>query len=229
MGFDDEPFYTFAWYTLGKSLRATWRAEAEGLEHVPDEGAAIMASNHLSYLDHFLMPAVVPRQIYFISKDQHFDVPIQRWVFRQAGVIPLARGEGDEEAFQRALGVLEAGDLLGIYPEGTRSLDGKLHKGHTGVARLALAAGVPIVPIGMIGTFEALPKGSRLPKFPKVTVRFGEPLDYPDHHGEQEDYDLARKITDEVMMAIAELSGQDYVDEYTRNPEYVPAAERDGS
>lgn len=215
-------FYKASHAVLAPLFKLLWSIEPEGKEHIPEEGAAILASNHLSYLDHFLMPALVDRPVYFISKAEHFDVPVQSWLFEQWGVIPLARGEGDEDALKKAKGILDDGNLFGIYPEGTRSLDGRLHKGHTGVARLALDADVPIVPVGMQGTYEALPKGQTVPRFTDVTVRFGEPLTFPERAGEHEDYDTVRKVTDEVMHAIKDLTGQTYIDEYQWNPEYVP-------
>lgn len=222
-----ERFYNAAKAVLAPLFKTAWRIDAQGAEHVPDDGGAIMASNHLSYLDHFLMPAVVPRPIYFISKAEHFDVPGQAWFFENANVIPLNRGEGDDQALKRAEEVLDEGKLFGIYPEGTRSLDGKLHKGHTGVARLALKVGVPVVPIGMIGTYEALPKGRSVPKFNKVTVRFGEPLAFEEFYGQDKDRSITRKVTDEIMMAIKDLSGQTYVDAYQKNPAYKTSEERD--
>lgn len=223
-----ERFYKVSHAVLSPIFKTLWRIEAHGREHIPDEGGAILASNHLSYLDHFLMPAMVERPIFFISKAQHFEVPVQSWLFEQWGVIPLERGEGDQEALVRAEQVLEEGELFGIYPEGTRSLDGRLHKGHTGVARLALKAGVPVVPVGMTGTYEALPKGKVVPNFPKVEVLFGEPLTLEELHGRHDDYSVTRKVTDEIMHAIQDLTGQDYVDEYQWNPEYVPEGRRDG-
>jgi 1-acyl-sn-glycerol-3-phosphate acyltransferase len=222
-----EGFYKASHAVLGPILRTLWRIDTRDEEHVPDQGPAILASNHLSYLDHFLMPAVVDRPVYFISKAEHFDVPVQSWLFEQWGVIPLERGEGDDEALEQAAAVLEDGDLFGIYPEGTRSIDGRLHKGHTGVARLALRVGVPIVPVGMVGTYEALPKGESLPRFPEVEVLFGEPMTFEDLHGRHEEYDVVRKVTDQVMHAIQGLTGQTYVDEYQWNPEYVPEGRLD--
>jgi len=222
-----EGFYKASHAVLGPILRTLWRIDTQGEEHVPDQGPAILASNHLSYLDHFLMPAVVDRPVYFISKAEHFDVPVQSWLFEQWGVIPLERGEGDDEALEQAAAVLEDGDLFGIYPEGTRSIDGRLHKGHTGVARLALRVGVPIVPVGMVGTYEALPKGESLPRFPEVEVLFGEPMTFEDLHGRHEEYNVVRKVTDQVMHAIQGLTGQTYVDEYQWNPEYVPEGRLD--
>jgi len=216
-----ERFYKASQYTIAPMLRGIWRVRSTGLQHVPDTGGAIIASNHISYSDHFFMPAVVPRQIFFISKAQHFDVPVQRWLFEQWGVIPLKRGEGDNEAMTRSLQVLREGKLFGIYPEGTRSIDGKLHKGRTGVARLALQARVPIIPVGMIGSDKVLPKGKSLPKLHKVTVRFGEPLDVSAFYGMENDRKVCREITDRVMHAICDLSGQEYIDAYTTNPEYA--------
>src|ERR1051325_1884181 len=162
-----ERFYKACQHTIAPALRGLWRVHATGLHHVPGQGPAILASNHLSYTDHYFLPAVVPRQIFFISKAQHFEVPVQRWFVEQVGVIPLKRGEGDDEAFQRSLQILREGKLFGIYPEGTRSTDGKLHKGHTGVARLALMSGAPVIPVGMIGTDKVLPKGKSIPKLRK--------------------------------------------------------------
>ncbi|HEX2022335.1 MAG TPA: lysophospholipid acyltransferase family protein [Candidatus Thermoplasmatota archaeon] len=217
-----ERFYKACQYTIAPALRGIWRIKATGVENIPRQGAAILASNHLSYSDHYFLPSVVPRQIYFISKAQHFDVPVQRWLFEQWGVIPLKRGEGDQEAFTRALQVLREGKLFGIYPEGTRSMDGKLHRGRTGVARLALMAKVPVIPVGMIGTDKVLPKGKSMPKLKKVTIHVGAPLDFADFHGMENDRKACREITDRIMMAIRDLTGQEYVDTYMSNPEYQP-------
>ena len=216
-----ERFYKASHVTIGPLLRGLWRVKATGLENVPRTGPAIFASNHLSYTDHYFLPAVVPRQIFFISKAQHFDVPVQRWLFEQWGVIPLKRGEGDNEAFSRSLQLLSEGKLFGIYPEGTRSTDGKLHKGRTGVARLALQARVPIIPVGMVGTDKVLPKGKNVPTLHKVEVHIGKPLDFSRHIGMENDRKVTRDITDQVMRAIRDLSGQEYVHEYMQNPEYV--------
>jgi 1-acyl-sn-glycerol-3-phosphate acyltransferase len=222
-----ERFYKLSHATLGPLIRGAWSIEASGREHIPGEGAAILASNHLSFLDHFVKPAIIDRPVSFISKAEHFEAPLKAWLFEQWGVIPIERGKGDEEALDRAVGVLEDGKLFCVYPEGTRSLDGRLHKGHTGVARLALGVGVPVVPVGVEGTYEAMPKGQKLPRFPDVEVAFGEPLTFEDRHGQQDDYDTCREVTDEIMEAIQAVSGQEYVHEYQRNPDYVPAEHRD--
>jgi 1-acyl-sn-glycerol-3-phosphate acyltransferase len=220
-----ERFYKACQYTIAPALRGIWRIHATGLHHIPEQGGAILASNHLSYTDHYFLPSVVPRQIFFISKAQHFDVPVQRWFFEQVGVIPLKRGEGDNEAFSRSLQILKDGKLFGIYPEGTRSIDGKLHKGHTGVARLALMAGVPIIPVGMIGTDRVLPKGKNVPKLHKVTIHVGAPLSFPQFVGMENDRKACRDITDRVMHGIRDLSGQEYVDSYMQNPDYAKTSE----
>lgn len=212
-------FYQASWWVTAPVFRGLWRLRVEGREHVPKKGAAILASNHLSFLDHFLLGTSVRRQIFYISKVQHFERPIRRWLFTRWGVIPLKRGEGDTEAFDRSLEVLRRGDLFAIYPEGTRSLDGKLHKGHTGVARLHLLTSAPIVPVAMLGTFEALPKGKSMPRLNKCGVRFGPALDFSADKDRLGDRATLRRVTDEVMRAIQKLSGQEYVDEYQYNPE----------
>ena len=219
-----ERFYKASQYTIAPLLRGVWRIHATGVHHVPQQGGAILASNHLSYTDHYFLPAVVPRQIFFISKAQHFDVPVQRWLFEQWGVIPLKRGEGDNEAMARSLQMLADGKLFGIYPEGTRSVDGKLHKGRTGVARLALMAKVPVIPVGMIGTDKVLPKGKNVPKLKKVSIHIGAPMHFDEFYGMENDRKVTREITDRIMHAIRDLSGQEYVDSYTQNPEYNKGA-----
>jgi 1-acyl-sn-glycerol-3-phosphate acyltransferase len=216
-------FYGASSAVLSPLIRRAWRIHASGTENVPLSGAAILASNHLSYLDHYTMPAVVPnrRMVYFISKAQHFDVPVQRWLFKQWGVIPLRRGEGDAEALARARDILLQGDLLCIYPEGTRSTDGKLHRGRTGVARLALETRVPVIPVAMRGTDAALPKGKNWPKFIEVDVTFGRPLVLDEFAGLQDDRKVTREVTDRIMRAIQALSGQEYLDSYAFSPDYA--------
>jgi 1-acyl-sn-glycerol-3-phosphate acyltransferase len=212
-------FYEACWWVIAPTVRGLWRVRAEGRQHVPKKGPAILASNHLSFLDHFVLGSTLRRQIFYISKAQHFERPVRRWFFTRWGVIPLNRGEGDKEAFDRSVEVLQEGHLYAIYPEGTRSLDGRLHRGHTGVARLHLMTGAPIVPVAMVGTFEALPKGRSRPRFNKCAVRYGAPLDFSDRRDGLEDRATLREVTDEVMRAVQRLSGQEYVDEYQYNPE----------
>ncbi|HEX2066349.1 MAG TPA: lysophospholipid acyltransferase family protein [Candidatus Thermoplasmatota archaeon] len=199
-------------------LRVLFRIRVEGRQHVPRRGAAILASNHLSALDHVVLPAVTRRTIINISKAEHFDRPLKAWFFRNWGVIRLVRGSGDQAALEAAKKALREGNLFCIYPEGTRSLDGKLHRGHTGVARLALEMRVPVIPVAMLGTFEAKPKGGKTRYFTKTAAIVGPPLDFSAYWGMHEDKAVCRKVTDEVMRAIQRLSGQEYVDEYQHNP-----------
>jgi 1-acyl-sn-glycerol-3-phosphate acyltransferase len=199
-------------------LRVTFRIRVEGRKHIPRKGAAILASNHLSALDHIVLPAVTRRTIINISKAEHFDKPLKAWFFRNWGVIRLLRGSGDQAALDAARKALRAGNLFAIYPEGTRSMDGKLHKGHTGVARLALELQVPVIPVAMVGTFEAKPKGGKTKYFTKTAAIVGKPLDFSQYWGMHNDKAVCRKVTDEVMRALQQLSGQEYVDEYQHNP-----------
>lgn len=211
--------YQLSWWTAGPLVRLGFRLNIRGKENIPSDGPAILASNHLSFLDHVLLPMATQRQIHFISKIQHFDKKFRGWYFRQIGVIPLKRGEGDNVAFERALQTLRNGDLFAIYPEGTRSKDGKLHRGHTGVARLAYLTGAPVVPVAMHGTFDAMPKGASMPKLAKCGVTAGAAIAFPKDEAVSEDRRMLREKTDEIMRAIQALSGQEYVNEYQYNPE----------
>ncbi|MFH8616239.1 lysophospholipid acyltransferase family protein [Streptomyces sp. NPDC017979] len=215
-------FYNVLKYVfLGPLLRLLFRPRIEGLEHVPEEGAAIVAGNHLSFSDHFLMPAILKRRITFLAKAEYFTGPgvkgrLTAAFFHSVGQIPVDRSgkEAGQAAIREGLGVLSKGELLGIYPEGTRSHDGRLYKGKVGVAVMALRAGVPVVPCAMVGTFEIQPPGQRLPKVRRVTVRFGEPLDFSRYAGMENEKAVLRAITDEIMYAVLKLSGQEYVDRY---------------
>ncbi len=215
-------FYQLLKYVLlGPLLKLLFRPRTEGLEHVPEEGAAIVAGNHLSFSDHFLMPAVLDRRITFLAKREYFTGPglkgrLTAAFFRAAGQIPVDRSgkEAGRAAIREGLGVLERGELLGIYPEGTRSHDGRLYKGKVGVAVMALTAGVPVVPCAMVGTFEIQPPGRVVPKIRRVTIRFGAPLDFSRYAGSADEKAVIRAVTDEIMEAIRRLSGQEYVDAY---------------
>lgn len=222
-------FWKVCRLTIAPLIQATWRVRVKGGEHIPKKGPAVLASNHLSFLDHFILPLATWRTIYFISKAEHFEQPVKSWFFKRWGVIPLKRGAGDQDAFERALQVLREGELFGIYPEGTRSLDGKLHKGRTGVARIAIMAQAPIIPAAMVGTFQAMPKGQNKPRFNKLEVRLGPPIDVSPYYGQENDREVLRFVTDEVMRAIQRISGQEYVDEYQFNPAYAPRDEGAGS
>jgi 1-acyl-sn-glycerol-3-phosphate acyltransferase len=200
-------------------IRPAFRVKVVGRKNIPRKGPAILASNHLSALDHVVLPMATRRTIINISKSQHFTKPVKAWFMRQWGVIKLERGKGDQAAMDAARQALREGNLFCIYPEGTRSLDGKLHKGHTGVARLALEMHVPIIPCAMIGTFEAKPKGGKTKFFTKTAAVIGKPMDFSQYWDRHNDKEVCRKVTDAVMHRLAELSGQEYVDEYQHNPE----------
>ncbi|MFB7500448.1 lysophospholipid acyltransferase family protein [Streptomyces sp. NPDC056161] len=214
-------YYLLKYVLLGPLLRLVFRPRTEGLEHVPASGAAIVAGNHLSFSDHFLMPAILKRRITFLAKAEYFTGPgvkgrLTAFFFRNAGQIPVDRSGKDagQAAIREGLGVLRKGELLGIYPEGTRSHDGRLYKGKVGVAVMALKAGVPVVPCAMIGTFEAQPPGKVIPNVHRVVIRFGKPLDFSRYAGMEDEKTVLRAVTDEIMYAILTLSEQEYVDRY---------------
>ncbi|GAA1006105.1 1-acyl-sn-glycerol-3-phosphate acyltransferase [Streptomyces sp. F-3] len=220
---------------LGPLLKAVFRPRIEGLEHVPASGPAIVAGNHLSFSDHFLMPAVLKRRITFLAKAEYFTGPglkgrLTAAFFRSAGQIPVDRSgkEAGQAAIREGLGVLRRGELLGIYPEGTRSPDGRLYKGKVGVAVMALKAGVPVVPCAMIGTFEAQPPGRLVPRIRPIVIRFGEPLDFSRYAGMENEKAVLRAVTDEIMYAVMSLSGQEYVDRYAAEVKAEQAGARGG-
>jgi 1-acyl-sn-glycerol-3-phosphate acyltransferase len=211
-----------------------WRVKTEGREHVPAHGPAVLAANHQSFCDSFFLPLVLRRRVTYVAKAEYFDNWRTAWFFRSAGQIPMNRGGGDasQRALDTAMEVLDSGALLGIYPEGTRAPDLRLHKGHTGVARLSLRCDVPIIPVGIAGTRAVQPPGSNLMRpFHSVAIRFGPPLTYeydgktvttgacgaPDDDGQRTrlvDQAELRALTDSLMAEIALLSGQEYVDHY---------------
>ncbi|WNI14180.1 lysophospholipid acyltransferase family protein [Actinacidiphila sp. ITFR-21] len=214
-------FYQVLKYVvLGPLLRLLFRPRIEGLENVPEHGGAIIAGNHLSFADHFVMPAILPRRITFLAKAEYFNGPGVRGrltaaFFRGIGQIPVDRSGGKGgSAVDAALAVLGRGELLGIYPEGTRSPDGRLYRGRTGVAAMALRAGTPVIPCAMLGTFELQPPGRTLPRMGRVTIRFGRPLDFTRFAGMEGQRYAVRSVTDEIMYEIMALSGQEYVDRY---------------
>ena len=208
-------------------LRFFYRVRVEGLEHVPAEGAAILAGNHLAVCDSFFLPLVLRRRITFVAKAEYFEDPKTAWFFRAVGQIPVKRGGGP--ASQRALAaaeeVLQAGDLFGIYPEGTRSPDGRLYKGHTGVARLALRNRVPVLAVACVGTREAQPIGQAVPRlFMPITIHISRPLDFSRYYDRADDPQVLRSVTDEVMYELRELSGQEYVHHYAKRRDDVGMA-----
>jgi 1-acyl-sn-glycerol-3-phosphate acyltransferase len=206
---------------LGPPVKRIFRPKVEGAENIPDVGAAIIASNHLSYADWIFMPLAVRRRITFVAKSDYFTGAgikgrFQRGFFKGTGQVPIDRsgGSASEGAIRAGMKVLERGELFGIYPEGTRSHDGRLYKGRTGVARLALESKVPVIPVGVIGTDVVAPPGKVVASLASPTVKFGEPLDFSRYDGMEGDRLILRAVTDEIMYKIMELSGQEYVDMY---------------
>lgn len=206
---------------LGPILRLLFRPWVEGQENVPVDGAVIFASNHLSFSDSIFLPLVVSRRVTFLAKSDYFTGRgfkgrATAAFFKGAGQLPVDRSGGmaGEAALKSGLKVLRRGDVLGIYPEGTRSPDGRLYRGRTGVARMSLSAGCPVVPVAMIGTDKAQPSGKRVPKIMRIGVRIGKPLDFSRYEGMEENRFVLRSITDEVMYELMLLSQQEYVDMY---------------
>jgi 1-acyl-sn-glycerol-3-phosphate acyltransferase len=203
--------------------------KVEGREHVPRRGPVILACNHRSFLDSIFIPLVVHRRVTFVAKAEYFDDPKTAWFFRGVGQIPIRRegGTASERALASATEVLQKGKVFAIYPEGTRTRDGYLHRGHTGLARLALQCHVPVVPIGMIGSDEVQPVDRKMPRMGRrVTIRFGEPIDPARYDGRENDRLALRELTDEVMYEITQLSGYEYVDTYaTKKAEDIPTEE----
>jgi len=198
-------------------LRLVYRVRVEGSDVVPREGPVILAANHRSFLDSIFLPLVIRRRVTFVAKAEYFDDPKTAWFFRAVGQIPIRRegGSAAEGALIAATEVLESGGVFAIYPEGTRTRDGYLHRGHTGVARLALATGAPIVPVGLVGTDECQPTDKKLPRlFRTVWIRFGTPLPVAHYEDRADERLVLRQVTDELMFEIRELSGYEYVDQY---------------
>ena len=206
-------------YFLTPYLRLFFRIRVEGRQHIPAQGPAILASNHISFCDSFFLPLVVPRRVRYVAKAEYFDNWKVAWFFRANGHIPIRRGEGADwkRAMEAAAEALDAGELFGIYPEGTRSPDGRLYRGRTGVARLALKAGVPVLPVAMVDTHLVQPPGRVVPKIARIGVRIGAPLDFSRYKGLEEDRFVLRSVTDELMYELMQLSGQEYVDVYASN------------
>lgn len=214
-------YWFLRWIAVGPLLKLVFRPKAFGVDNVPDEGPAILASNHLSYADWLFMPNTLARKVTFVAKAEYFTSPgikgwFQKKFFSGAGQVPIDRSGANaaEGAMKSAKKVLAQGDLFGIYPEGTRSHDGKLYRGKTGVARLALETGAPVVPCAVVGTDVVAPPGKKFGTWTRPVVRFGRPLDFSRYEGMENDRYILRSITDEIMYEIMRLSGQEYVDMY---------------
>jgi len=211
-------------------LSLIFRPKVEGLSHVPTKGPAIIASNHLSFSDSIFMPLVVSRRVTFLAKSEYFTGKGIKGravaaVFRALGQVPVDRsgGRSSEAALETGLRILREGNLLGIYPEGTRSPDGRLYRGRTGIARMALESGVPVIPVAMIDTDKIQPPGKALPKIMRVGIRFGAPLDFSRYEGMSTDRFILRSVTDEIMYALMDLGGQEYVDMYATRAKQIEA------
>jgi 1-acyl-sn-glycerol-3-phosphate acyltransferase len=225
-------FWLAKFVYLGPFLRFFWRPWIEGRENIPDDRPAILASNHLSFCDSFFMPLLAPRKVTFLAKAEYFTTPgikgfISRMFFSGVGQVPIDRSDqgAAHAALRTGVRVLRSGhsNLLGIYPEGTRSPDGRLYRGKTGVARLALESGAVVIPCAMVNTRVIQPPGRLIPKLrPRPGVRIGKPLDFARYEGMSGDRFVERSMTDEIMYELMQLSGQDYVDQYASK---VKAAE----
>jgi 1-acyl-sn-glycerol-3-phosphate acyltransferase len=223
-------------YQLVKSLLVPiltilFRPQVKGLRNVPITGPVIIASNHLSFSDSIFMPLVVPRKVTFLAKSEYFTSPgikglLMKWFFTAIGQVPVDRAGGrrSEAAIITALRILSEGNCIGIYPEGTRSPDGRLYKGRTGIAKMAIESGAPVVPVAMFNTGEIQPTGAVIPKVRRVKMVFGKPIFY---EGDSSDVQLQRKIVDEIMGKIQELSGQEYVDMYASEAKRLIAEGKD--
>ena len=215
-------WWLYKWVLIGPAMRLVFHPKATGVENIPAEGPVILASNHLSWSDWIFTPLLIPRRITFVAKAEYFTTPgikgaFQKFFFSSAGQVPIARGSASaaEGALEASREVLRNGGVMGIYPEGTRSHSGKLYRGRTGVARLAIEMGVPVVPVGLVGTDEVAPPGKTFGRLSaRPTVHFGKPLDFSRYEGMENDRFILRAVTDEIIYEILKLTGQEYVDLY---------------
>jgi 1-acyl-sn-glycerol-3-phosphate acyltransferase len=214
-------YWLMKYVFLGPLLRLFFRPRIEGAEHIPARGGAVLASNHLAVADSFFLPLMVSRRVTFLAKREYFTGGgvkglLKRWFFAGAGQVPIDRSSAAaaQAALDTGVRLLAEGSLLGIYPEGTRSPDGRLYKGKTGLARMVLQTGVPVIPVAMVGTDKANPIGSKMWRPYPIRIRIGEPLDFSRYAELVGDRFVERSMTDEIMYALMELSGQEYVDVY---------------
>ncbi len=216
-------YWLLKYVVLGPILKLIFRPDVQGLEHIPSTGPVILASNHLSFSDSIFTPLIVERRVTFVAKAEYFTGKglkgrLTRMFFVGTGTIPVDRsgGQAAQAALDTQLRVLKSGNIAGIYPEGTRSPDGRLYRGKTGVARLALRSGAPVVPVAHLNTDEIQPTGRLIPRIRRVRMRIGAPLDFTRYAGRLGDRQVERAITDEIMYELMELSGREYVDVYAQ-------------
>lgn len=214
-------YFIFKTFLLGPLLRVIFRPWVRGAQNIPTTGAAILASNHLSFSDSIFLPLQLRRPVTFLAKSDYFTGKgikgaLVRWFFKSTGQLSIDRsgGKASEASLNTGLGVLEQGNLLGIYPEGTRSPDGRLYRGRTGIARMVLEAKVPVIPVAMIDTEKVQAIGQKLPRIRRVGIVIGAPLDFSRFDGMEGDRVVLRAVTDEIMYELQRLSGQEYVDAY---------------
>jgi len=214
-------YFILKTFLLGPLLRVLFRPWVRGMENIPSSGPVILASNHLSFSDSIFLPLQARRPVVFLAKSEYFTGKgikgaLTRWFFKSTGQLPIDRsgGKASEASLNTGLKVLSQGQVLGIYPEGTRSPDGRLYRGRTGIARMVLEAKVPIIPVAMIDTEKVQPIGKRLPRIRRIGVVVGTPLDFSRFDGMEGDRIILRAVTDEIMYELRKLSGQEYVDIY---------------
>ncbi|MGU3502832.1 lysophospholipid acyltransferase family protein [Mycobacterium sp. C31M] len=225
-------FWFYKYILMGPLLSLLGRPKVQGLEYVPDSGAVILASNHLAVADSFYLPLVVKRRITFLAKAEYFTGTglkgkLTKFFYSSTGQVPIDRTDADsaQAALTTAQRILDQGKLLGMYPEGTRSPDGRLYKGKTGLARVALESGIPVIPVAMIGTNVVNPPGSKMWHFGRVEVRFGKPMDFSRFEGLAGNRFIERAVIDEVMYELMRLGGQEYVDLYAADVKVAAEAE----
>jgi 1-acyl-sn-glycerol-3-phosphate acyltransferase len=225
-------YWLLKYVILGPLLKLVFRPDVEGRENVPDSGPAIIASNHLSFSDSIFMPLMVKRRVTFAAKQEYFTGKgLKGWLtkmfFVGTGCIPVDRsgGRAAQAAIDTGMRVLREGKIFGIYPEGTRSPDGRLYRGKTGVARMALESGAPVVPVAMLNSDEIQPTGQIIPNLRRPKIVFGRPLDFSRYRGMAGDRFIERAITDEIMYELMQLSGREYIDIYAQKAKSAPTPE----
>jgi 1-acyl-sn-glycerol-3-phosphate acyltransferase len=226
-------YWVLKWIVIGPWLRVLFRPWTHNMDALPVTGPAILVSNHLSFSDSFFLPLVTKRRITFLAKQEYFTGKgikglISKAFFTGVGQVPIDRtsGRAAEAAITTGVRILGEGHMLGIYPEGTRTADGRLYRGKTGVARMALESGAPVIPVAMIGTYEIQPPGRIRPAIRRVGVCFGDPLDFSRYDGMESDRFVLRSVTDEIMYSLMGLSSQEYVDMYATRAKEIKAERR---